>query len=53
MKEVSDKKYLGQIIQNSGGKTTKNIKDKTDKAVGEYGLNYIFTKGKAIWKTFF
>ena len=33
MKEVSHKKYLGDIIQNDM-KNDKNIKDKTDKAVG-------------------
>ena len=33
MKTVSEKKYLGDIIQNYG-KNTKNIKAKTDKGVG-------------------
>ena len=33
MQEVSEKKYLGHILQ-SDGKNDKNIKDKTDKAVG-------------------
>ena len=33
MKEVNHKKYLGQIIQ-SDGRNEINIKDKTDKAVG-------------------
>ena len=33
MKNVSFKKYLGQVIQ-SNGKNDLNIKDKTDKAVG-------------------
>ena len=33
MKAVLSKKYLGQIIQNNG-RNDQNIKDKTDKAVG-------------------
>ena len=33
MKEVTHKKYLGHVIQ-SDGRNDKNIKDKTDKAIG-------------------
>ena len=40
MKEVNHKKYLGQIIQ-SDGRNKINIKDKTEKAVGN--VNRIIT----------
>ena len=41
MKEVTAKKYLGDII-SSDGKNTKNIKDQTDKATGN--VNKIMTQ---------
>jgi hypothetical protein len=40
MKEVSDKKYLGDIISHDG-KNQKNIKDKTNKSMGN--INKIVT----------
>ena len=40
MQEVIEKKYLGQIIQ-SDGRNEKNIKDKTDKAVGNVDKSYL------------
>ena len=40
MKEVSEKKYVGDII-SSDGKNKKNIKDRTNKATGN--VNKIVT----------
>ena len=52
MKEVTEKKYLGDIISNDG-KNDKNIKDRTNKALGNINKNSFNINRTPIWKIFF